>query len=96
MQEQIENIVDKYLGMQPKDVGCKNWYIMRLNMIEEIKQLKLYSVSNCALDDTVEYRGKHYFFKEYNNGEVLIASAKSVRNKDYNDWWVDAKEVHCC
>ena len=44
MEEQIAKIVDKYLGMMPSDVGCKNWFIMRLNMIEEIKQLQLYNV----------------------------------------------------
>ena len=44
MEEQIAKRVDKYLGMMPSDVGCKNWFIMRLNMIEEIKQLQLYNV----------------------------------------------------
>ena len=45
MEEQIAKLVDKYLGMMPSDVGCKNWFIMRLNLIEEIKQLQLYNVS---------------------------------------------------
>ena len=44
----IGDIVDTYLGMKPNDVGCKNWFIMRLNMIEEIKQLNLALVSDSA------------------------------------------------
>ena len=45
MDNKIDNIVDKYLGMLPKDVNCNSWFLMRLNMIEEIKQLALTDVS---------------------------------------------------
>ena len=61
------------------------------------QQLILSGVSTrtFAENQEVTYKGKKYFFKEYNpkNGKTLIANAKSVRYNDYNDWWVDSTYV---
>jgi hypothetical protein len=61
------------------------------------EQLILSGVSTrtFAENQEVTYKGKKYFFKEYNpkNGKTLIANAKSVRYNDYNDWWVDSTYV---
>ena len=63
----------------------------------EPEQLILSGVSTrtFAENQEVTYKGKKYFFKEYNpkNGKTLIANAKSVRYNDYNDWWVDSTYV---
>lgn len=39
--EQISNIVDKYLGRLPKDLNCKNWVVMKQQMVKEIKDLNI-------------------------------------------------------
>lgn len=62
------------------------------DVISVVKKLTIPVVSTrtFAENQEVTYKGKKYFFKEYNpkNGKVLIANAKSVRYNDYNDWWV--------
>ena len=53
------------------------------------------STRTFAENQEVTYKGKKYFFKEYNPriGKTLIANAKSVGYDDYNDWWVDSTYV---
>ena len=70
------------------------------NIIEAMEIVKnliipIVSTRTFAENQEVTYKGKKYFFKEYNpkNGKTLIANAKSVRYNDYNDWWVDSTYV---
>ena len=70
----------------------------RKELVESTEQqliLSGVSTRTFAENQEVTYKGKKYFFKEYNpkNGKTLIANAKSVRYNDYNDWWVDSTYV---
>lgn len=43
------------------------------------------------------FRSDKLYFKEYdeNTDKVLVANAKSVRFHNYDDWWLDAKDISC-
>ena len=82
------------------DANLLDQYGFLITMIAKeyaAQQLILSGVSTrtFAENQEVTYKGKKYFFKEYNpkNGKTLIANAKSVRYNDYNDWWVDSTYV---
>ena len=90
MDSKIENIVDKYLGMMPNDVNCNSWMLMRLNMIEEIKQLKLCGVvkSLPTKEDAVAEGYRIAKDAGYNYRRVL----KELDHDIYYSGWMDCHD----
>jgi hypothetical protein len=84
-----EKLIKKHLGINTPD-----WIVQ--NCIKMLNEFEDVTTRTFAENQEVTYKGKKYFFKEYNpkNGKTLIANAKSVRYNDYNDWWVDSTHVH--
>ena len=57
----VTDIVDKYLGMTPTDVGAKNWYDMRLKMIADIDIHLLENTPDHQLKEYKELYDNLYF-----------------------------------
>ena len=94
--EKLIKILEPHRG-ETMDVSYAISLIKTIAKEHETEQCDIPIVSTRTFTENQEvtYKGKKYFFKEYNpkNGKTLIANAKSVRYNDYNDWWVDSTYV---
>lgn len=85
--EELLPIIQKYIGMTPKDRGCTNWNEMQEKMANEIMELDGLDMPHRKIDDWI-------FTARNANKDYILIVAVNDTEFDYPIYCGDFQELH--
>jgi hypothetical protein len=89
-----------------EDEEYGQWLFYEKNVIEAMEQYHQSKVNNVVLDDVMKrfevytrvswckHTSPCFYVMEQKGKDVLICNTTNVEDENYNDWWVDYREIN--